>query len=123
MPETMLLIAGRNSDQGTSINEGKLGPRYREVTTTVEMNADDMARLNLKPGDRVRLSTAEGSVVVRCKERKAEDLPSGLLFLPYGPASSRLMAGDTAGSGMPISKNLEVLVEGPVAADVEEEIR
>lgn len=123
MAETMLLIAGRNSEQGTSINEGKLTPRYREVTSTVEMNEDDMVRMKLKPGDKVRLSTAEASVVVRCKERKAEDLPSGLLFLAYGPASSQLMEGDTAGSGMPISKNLEVLVDGPLAADVEEEFR
>ena len=122
MAETMLLIAGRTSDQGVSINEGKLGSRYREVTSTVEINADDMARLGLEAGDKVRLTTSEGSVVVSCKERKAEDLPSGVLFLPYGPASSQLMAGDTAGSGMPISKNLEVVLEGPLAADVEEEV-
>lgn len=122
MAETMLLIAGRTSDQGVSINEGKLGSRYREVTTTVEINEEDMARLGLEAGDKVRLTTPEGSVVVSCKERKAEDLPSGVLFLPYGPASSQLMAGDTAGSGMPISKNLEVVLEGPLAADVEEEV-
>ncbi len=120
MAEKMLLIAGRSSDQGTSLNEGKLESRYLEVTSTVEMNADDMARLQLKSGDRLRLSTEVGSAVVRCKERKAEELPSGLLFMPYGPASSQLMDGDTAASGMPISKNLEVLVEGPLGADVEE---
>lgn len=120
MAESMLLIAGRSSDQGTSLNAGKLRSRYREVTSTVEMNADDMARLQLKPGDKVRLRTAVGSAVVRCKERKPEELPSGLLFIPYGPSSSQLMDGDTAGSGMPVSKNLEVLVEGPLDADVEE---
>lgn len=120
MAEKMLLIAGRSSDQGTSLNEGKLESRYLEVTSTVEMNADDMTRLQLKPGDEVRLSTAVGSTVVRCKERKAEDLPVGLLFLPYGPASSQLMDGDTGASGMPISKNLEVLLEGPLGADTEE---
>jgi formylmethanofuran dehydrogenase subunit D len=31
--------------------------------------------------------------------------------MAYGPLSSQLMAGDTAASGMPISKNLEVEVE------------
>ena len=31
--------------------------------------------------------------------------------MTYGPLSSQLMAGDTAGSGMPISKNLDVEVE------------
>jgi formylmethanofuran dehydrogenase subunit D len=50
-------------------------------------------------------------VIVRCKGRAAKELPSGLLFIAYGPLSSRLMASDTAGSGMPISKNIEVQVE------------
>jgi formylmethanofuran dehydrogenase subunit D len=111
--ETMLLIAGRTSKQGTSLNAGKLKDEYRDVTSTVEMNALDMARLGLKDGDKVRLRTAVGETVVRCKQRKPEDLPAGMLFMAYGPPSSQLMAGDTAGTGMPISKNfvVEVLPE------------
>jgi formylmethanofuran dehydrogenase subunit D len=111
MAETMTLIAGRSSKQGTSLNISKLEGEYVEVTTTVEMNADDMARLGLKEGDRVRLRTATGQTTVRCKGRKPQDLPSGILFLAYGPSSSQLMGSDTAGTGMPISKNLEVVVE------------
>jgi formylmethanofuran dehydrogenase subunit D len=34
-----------------------------------------------------------------------------MLFMAYGPASSQLMESDTAGSGMPLSKNLEVRVD------------
>jgi Formylmethanofuran dehydrogenase subunit D len=111
MAETMTLIAGRSSKQGTSLNAGKLKREYLEVTSTVEMNLDDMARLGLKEGDEVRLRTCEGETVVRCKGRKAVDLPRGVLFLPYGPPSSQLMDGDTAASGMPISKTFEVEVE------------
>lgn len=111
MTEMMTLIAGRSSQQGTSLNAGKLGDEYLQVTTTLEMNLDDMARLGLREGDQVRLRTEVGEVVVHCKGRKAADLPAGMLFLPYGPASSRLMAGDTAGTGMPISKHLDVEVE------------
>ena len=111
MAETMTLIAGRNSKQGTSLNAGKLKAEYREVTSTVEMNTEDMARLGLENGDEVVLRTAVGETVVRCKGRKPTDLPSGLLFMAYGPPSSQLMGADTAGSGMPISKNLEVEVE------------
>ena len=55
MAETMTLIAGRTSKQGTSLNAGKLKDDYRAVTSTGEMNQDDMARLGLKDGDRVRL--------------------------------------------------------------------
>ena len=111
MAETMILIAGRTSKQGTTLNAGKLKDAYREITSTVEMNVDDINRLGLKSGDRVRLRTSVGETVVRCKKRKADDLPAGLLFMAYGPSSSLLMGSDTAGTGMPISKNLEVEVE------------
>jgi len=114
VPETMTLIGGRSSRQGTSLCVGKLEAEYIEVSSTVEMNADDMARLGLKDNDRVRLRSASGDAIVRCKTRPAKELPSGLLFIAYGPLSSRLMGSDTAGSGMPISKNIEVQVEAVV---------
>ena len=75
------------------------------------MNTDDMRRLGLDDGDAVRLTNRFGETVVRCKGRKPEDLPSGMLFIAYGPSSCELMGADTAGSGMPISKQLEVAVE------------
>ena len=109
-PESMLLIAGRSSKQGTSLNVGKLKDEYQQVTSTVEMNALDMERLGLKEGDKVRLRSPIGETVVHCKPRKPEDLPAGMLFMAYGPPSSALMAGDTAGTGMPISKNFMVEV-------------
>ncbi|MGQ0658750.1 MAG: molybdopterin dinucleotide binding domain-containing protein [Chromatiales bacterium] len=111
MAETMTLIAGRTSKQGTSLNAGKLKDEYLEVTGTVEMNTEDMARLGLKDGDQVRLRSVVGETVVRCKGRKPTDLPLGMLFIPYGPPSSQLMGSDTAASGMPLSKHLEVQVE------------
>jgi formylmethanofuran dehydrogenase subunit D len=111
MTETMILIPGRSSKQGTALNAGKLKSEYRQITSTVEMNADDMTRLGLKDGDQVRLKTEVGETVVRCKGRKATDLPSGVLFMAYGPSSTQLMGSDTAGSGMPISKTFQVEVE------------
>ncbi len=109
--ETMTLIAGRSAKQGAALSAGKLKGDYLDITSTVEINADDMARLGLKDGDKVRLSTPAGEAIVSCVGRKGEDLPPGLLFMAYGPPSSQLMASDTAGSGMPISKNLEVEIE------------
>jgi formylmethanofuran dehydrogenase subunit D len=117
MAEKMMLIGGRSKEQGTSLCSGKLGPDYLEVSTTVEMNVEDMARLGLQPNSRVRLRSEVGETVVRCKSRETKDLPRGLLFIAYGPASSALMGGDTAGTGMPISKNLDVEVEPVGASD------
>jgi formylmethanofuran dehydrogenase subunit D len=107
----MTLIGGRSSSQGTSLCAGKFGDEYVNVSSTLEMNVEDMARLGLKDNDRVRLRSADGEIVVRCKGRAAKDLPSGLLFIAYGPLSSALMGGDTAGSGMPLSKNIDVQVD------------
>lgn len=111
MAQAMTLIGGRSSKQGTSLCAGKLGGEYVELTSTVEMNVEDMARLGLRNDSRVRLRTPAGEAIVRCKGRETKDLPPGILFMAYGPLSSQLMAGDTAASGMPISKNLDVEVE------------
>ncbi|MDH4347274.1 MAG: formylmethanofuran dehydrogenase [Gemmatimonadota bacterium] len=114
MTERMTLIGGRTSKQGTALSEGKHGANYLQVTSTLEMNVEDMARLGLKNESRVRLRTPIGEAVLRCKGRETKDLPKGMLFMAYGPLSSRLMDGDTAGTGMPLSKHLDVEVE-PVA--------
>jgi formylmethanofuran dehydrogenase subunit D len=111
MSETMILIGGRTSSQGTSVCAGKFGAEYVNVSSTLEMNADDMARLGLKDNDSVRVSSATGQIVARCKGRAVKDLPSGVVFIAYGPLSSALMDGDTAGSGMPLSKSIDVQIE------------
>jgi formylmethanofuran dehydrogenase subunit D len=111
MAEMMTLIGGRSSKQGTSLCAGKLGAEYLQISSTVEMNVEDMARLGLSNDSKVRLRTPVGEAVLRCKGRETKDLPPGLLFMAYGPFSSELMAGDTAATGMPISKNLDVEVE------------
>jgi formylmethanofuran dehydrogenase subunit D len=110
-PEIFILIPGRTSRQGTSLNESKFGPEYIQETNTLQMNPDDMKRLGLKNGDRVRLRTGQGEVELPCQSAKDGELPAGLLFLPYGDASSRLMGGDTHGTGMPNSKSFDVELE------------
>lgn len=111
MTEKLILIPGRSSKQGTSLNKGKLKQEYIDVTSTAEMNQEDMLRLGLSDGDQVRLSNAVGEAIVFCVGKKSADLPAGMIFIPYGPPSSELMESDTAGSGMPMSKHMEVTVE------------
>ena len=111
MSETYILIPGRTARQGTTLNEGKQSVGYLEETSTLFMNPDDMARLGLKAGDRVRLRSEQGQVEIPCQAAKVGELPPGLLFLPYGDQSSRLMTGDTHGTGMPTSKGFDVELE------------
>src|SRR5437667_4379454 len=109
--EVFILIPGRTSRQGTTLNEGKFTAGYVEETSTLLMNPDDMARLALKNGDRVRLRSEQGVIELPCQGAKVGELPPGLLFLPYGDMSSRLMGGDTHGTGMPNSKSFDVELE------------
>lgn len=106
----MILIPGRSQSQGTSLNEGKLKDNYLQVTSTAELNEGDMRRLKLNDGDKIRLVSDVGQTVVTCKSKKDQDLPSGMIFIPYGPPSSQLMGADTAASGMPMSKHMQVKV-------------
>jgi formylmethanofuran dehydrogenase subunit D len=118
MAETMILIPVRTSRQGTSLNAGKLKKDYRDETSTVELHTDDMSRLGLKKGDTIRMISENGSEAeVKCKTQKGATAVPGLIFMAYGPVSSQFMEADTAGTGMPISKQMEITIEGPLADD------
>lgn len=109
--ETFILIPGRTSKQGCGISEGKYLEAYQSEITTLQVNKDDMERLGLSTGDKVRLTSETGQITVAIKEAPEGELPSGLLFIAYGDLSSKLMGGDTHGSGMPTSKGLDVELE------------
>lgn len=108
MAETFVLIPGRTSRQGTTLNEGKFTKEYQQETGTLQVAPEDMARLGIKSGELVRLKSAHGQVEVPCQPAKAGELPSGVLFIAYGDVSSRLMGGNTHGTGMPDSKGIDV---------------
>ena len=72
---------------------------------------EDMERLELSDGVRVRLTSDTGQIEVAVQTAKKDELPPGLLFIAYGDLSSRLMGPDTHGSGMPTSKGLDVTLE------------
>jgi formylmethanofuran dehydrogenase subunit D len=82
----------------------------------LRMNPDDMNRLGVGEGTRVRIRNARAEIELTCVSAK-DELPPGVLFMAYGPESSKLMDGETHGTGMPDSKGIEVEVavaEGPM---------
>jgi formylmethanofuran dehydrogenase subunit D len=111
MAETFILIPGRTSKQGVGISEGKFKEGYQSETQTLQVAPHDMKRLGLKDNDRVRLKSESGQIEVTVAAAKGDELPPGLLFIAYGDLSSRLMAGETHGSGMPTSKGIDVELE------------
>src|SRR5580692_2566989 len=98
----------RTSKQGQQINIGKYHAEYEAIVNTLTMHADDMKSLNILPGASVRLRTSDGEATFLCQAGK---VPLGMIFVPYGPPTCRLMGGETDGTGMPTSKGWEVEVE------------
>jgi len=111
MPEIFILIPGRTSKQGCGISEGKFGETYQSETSLLQVSPSDMQRLGLSSGEQVRLTSEWGQIDVSIVPAKGDELPPGLLFIAYGDLSSRLMGGDTHGSGMPTSKGIDVTLE------------
>ena len=111
MAEIFILIPGRTSKQGVGISEGKFKEGYQSETSTLQVAPQDMKRLGLKDNDHVRLKSEWGEIEVAVTAAKGDELPPGLLFIAYGDLSSRLMGGETHGSGMPTSKGLDVELE------------
>ena len=114
MQETYILIPGRTSQQGVGISEGKFGETYQNEINCLQVASEDMISCGLTDGDWVRLESEFGKIQVVVKTARKGELPSGLLFIPYGDLSSRLMGGDTHGTGMPTSKGFDVTMQ-PIA--------
>jgi len=77
----------------------------------LQISPEDMQRLGLKQGSLVRLTSSSGEIEIAVRASKGGELPAGVLFMAYGDLSSKLMGGDTHGSGMPTSKGLDVTLE------------
>ena len=107
-----IMNTGRTTKQGQQINIGKDSPEYQAIVETVNMHPEDMKAVGISSGSTVRVRSENGEAFFRCVEGR---VPQGMVFVPYGPPTCRLMGQDTDGTGMPTSKGWEVEVE-PIAS-------
>jgi formylmethanofuran dehydrogenase subunit D len=122
-----LMNAGRTTKQGQQISSGKDRDDYRATVGTMHMHPQDMKEIGVPTGSTVLVKSLWGEATFKCVEGK---IPSGMIFVPYGPPTCHLMGQYTDGTGMPLSKGWEVEVHlleapaapaGPVAAEPEAE--
>ena len=106
-----IMNAGRTTKQGQQINVGKDNAAYQAIVSTLIMHPDDMKEVGVTSGGSVRVRSATGEAIFQCKEGK---VPAGMIFVPYGPPTCKLMGQDTDGTGMPTSKGWEVELEAVV---------
>jgi len=103
-----IMNAGRTSKQGQQVNIGKDCEEYETMVSTLTLNAEDIKELGISPGESVFvLSEYGGEGTFKTQEG---NVPRGMIFVPYGPPTCRLMGSSTDGTGMPTSKNWEVEV-------------
>src|SRR5207253_8930016 len=109
-----IMNAGRTSKQGQQINVGKDSDEYNAIVNTLTLHPEDLKALGAAAGATLSVkSEYGGEATFRCQEGK---VPRGMIFVPYGRPTCRLMGSETDGTGMPTSKNWEVEVE-PIAPD------
>ena len=112
----VLIITGRTINQGCHKERGKLSKEYAESASICEMNEEDMQKLGIKDGDRIKITTKYGSIVLTARRSKKIQQP-GIVFIPYGPWANYVIDSSTEGTGMPLLKGLPAYIE-PTAEEV-----
>ena len=102
-----IMNAGRTTKQGQQINIGKDHAEYQAIVSTLTMHPEDMKEVGVSTGGTVLIRSENGEATFLCREGK---VPRGMIFVPYGPQTCRLMGQFTDGTGMPTSKGWEVEV-------------
>ncbi len=101
------IVTGRTLDQGATVEE-KLTEEYFKAVSYIELSEEDFAALGLQEGDRVKVKTDFGEVVVFAKKG---ELPKGIAFIPMGPYANMIIDPDTDGTGMPKFKGVRAKIE------------
>ncbi|NJD76085.1 MAG: formylmethanofuran dehydrogenase [Candidatus Methanoperedens sp.] len=95
----------RDIFQVEALEHDRFGEEYKKLSAAITMSKSDLGKMGLKSGDRVRLTSNSGSVVVEVKESKRDE-PGGIAFMVNSPWSNAIISGETGGKGIPEFKNI-----------------
>jgi len=104
------LLSGRTIEQGVGKEQGKSSNLYFEACSMVYMDSGDMKKLDLRNGDKVLVTTDQGSVVLKAVKYPRGATP-GLIYIPYGPWANAVCSDVTTSIGMPSFKGTPAEVE------------
>lgn len=99
----------RDIFQIEALEKDRFGDEYKKLSAAITMSKNDLMKMGLKPGDRVRVSNNYGSIVVGVRESRREE-PGGIAFMVNSPWSNALVSEDTGGKGIPEFKNITVKI-------------
>jgi formylmethanofuran dehydrogenase subunit D len=104
------LITGRTIEQGVGKELGKGSIEYYESCAVCFFDKSDMAKLGIKNGSTVKVTSKYGSIVVRAQRYPWGTMP-GMVFIPCGTWANAICGDETYSMGMPIFKGFPVEVE------------
>ena len=104
------LLSGRTIEQGVGKEQGKSSRGYFEACSMVYMDSGDMKKLGLRNGDKVLVTTPQGSVVLKAVKYPRSETP-GLIYIPDGPWANAVCSDATASIGMPSFKGTPAEIE------------
>jgi len=104
------LLSGRTIDQGTTKERSKLSNEYRESVAICEIDPDDLKELGVKENSNVRVTTKQGSVVVKAKKSKRGPHLK-IVYMPYGIWANIIVNPRTHGTGMPSFKGIPAEIQ------------
>ena len=97
------LLTGRTIEQGVGKEYGKSSEDYFDACSMVYMDPEDMSKLGVKNNSNVRVTTPNGSVVLRAV-KYTRGSSTGLIYIPYGPWANAICSDATTSIGMPSFK-------------------
>jgi formylmethanofuran dehydrogenase subunit D len=99
------IITYRDIFQVEAQERDRFGKDYEKLSACIVISKNNMAKMGLKTGDKVKVANNNGSVVVEAREPKRDE-PGGVAFMVNSPWSNVLVSGDTGGKGIPEFKNI-----------------
>ena len=107
---TVNLITCRTIQQGVAMETGKTSQKYFDAASIIHMHEDDMKKLGIMANTNVKVTSKDGSVVVKAV-RTREDLVPGLAHIPMGPWANAIVSAYTYSTGEPCFKGFPVDIE------------
>ncbi len=93
----------RDIFQVEALESNRFGEDYKKLSACIVISNNDMQKMGLRSGDRVKISNNHGSIVVDVKEAKRNE-PGGIAFMVNSPWSNVLVSEGE--SGMPEFKDI-----------------
>jgi formylmethanofuran dehydrogenase subunit D len=100
-----IMNTGRTVPQGESV-ERKHSPEYESAASVCFIHPVDMMVLGIEDDSHIRLSGSDGTVVLHAVASEAVTQRS--VFVPLGPYSNHVVAGETHCTGEPDFKSTVV---------------